>query len=363
MKRILICTTILTTIKTFLIPHIRVLQEMGYSVDVAGNKDVSELDELVDKVFDIPYQRSPFSTLNLTASRKLREIVSNNKYDIIHFHTPVASAFGRWTIKEFRKTGTKIFYTAHGFHFFKGAPLKNWLVYYPVERFLSHYTDVLITLNKEDYNRANTFKAQKVVYVPGVGLDIEKYGSVSVDRNAKRAELGIPTDAVVILSVGELNENKNHEIGIRAVKMLKNPNIYYIICGEGNLRSYLVSLGESLGIADKVKLLGFRTDVREIYSIADIFIFPSFREGLSVSLMEAMAIGLPVVCSNIRGNIDLIENDKGGYLVDPDSVDGFVKGIGRILTEDNKSMSLINKETVRQFDLTNANKEILKLYS
>ena len=361
MKRILICTTILTTVKAFLIPHIRLLQDMGYSVDVAGNKDVNELDEIVDNVYDIPYQRSPFSKQNIKASRQLKEIVRKNNYCLIHFHTPIASAFGRWTVRGFRKSGTKVIYTAHGFHFYKGAPFKNWLLYYPVERFLSRYTDMLITINKEDYVRAQTFKAKKVDYVPGVGLDVEKLVEIMVDRDAKRAELGVSDDAIALLSIGELNENKNHETVIRAIAKLEIPNICYVICGDGELKPHLKELSASLGIENKVSLLGFRTDLSEIYQIVDLFIFPSLREGLSVSLMEAMAAGLPVVCSNIRGNSDLIKDGKGGYLVKPNDVDGFAEAIEKVIFDSN-SMGLINTQIIKHFDIVEVTERIKKIY-
>lgn len=361
MKRILICTTILSTVKAFLIPHIRILQDMGYCVDVAGYKDVNELDAIVDNVYDIPYQRSPFSKHNIEASRQLKEIVRKNNYDLIHFHTPIASAFGRWSVRKFRKSGTKVIYTAHGFHFFKGAPFKNWLLYYPAERFLSRYTDMLITINQEDYARAQTFKAKKVEYVPGVGLDIDKFGNASVDRKIMRAELGIPDGTIVLLSVGELNQNKNHETVIRAIAKLKFQNICYVICGDGELKSHLKELSESLGIKNKVKLLGFRTDLSMIYQIVDMFIFPSFREGLSVSLMEAMAAGLPVVCSDIRGNSDLIEDGKGGYLVKPDDAEGFAEAIGKTILEC-VSMGLSNALIIKHFDFKRVRENMKNLY-
>ena len=361
MKRILICTTILTTVKAFLIPQIRLLQDMGYCVDVAGYKDVNELDEIVDNVYDIPYQRSPFSKQNIEASRQLKEIVRKNNYDLIHFHTPIASAFGRWTVKEFRKNGTKVIYTAHGFHFFKGASMKNWLIYYPVERILAHFTDLLITINHEDYNRAKTVKAQKVVYIPGVGVDTEKFATSTVDKKEKRQEIGVHEDALVLLSVGELNKNKNHETVIRAVSKLNNPKICYVICGKGDLEGQLRELVASLGMERQVKLLGFRTDVSEIYQVADMFVFPSFREGLSVSLMEAMAAGLPVVCSDIRGNSDLIEDGKGGYLVKSDDVEGFAEAIGKVICE-SVSMGLLNTQTIKNFDSMTVRESMKKIY-
>jgi glycosyltransferase involved in cell wall biosynthesis len=211
-----------------------------------------------------------------------------------------------------------VFYTAHGFHFHKGAPLKNWLIYYPLEKWLSKYTDALITINKEDYERAkHKFEARRVEYIPGVGLDIDKFKNVVVNKITKREEIGVNPDSFVVLSVGELNKNKNHEIVIRAIANLNNPNVHYVICGKGPLESYLNNLAIELGIGKNVHLLGFRRDIPEICKVSDIFAFPSLREGLPVSVMEAMAVGMPILGSEIRGNIDLIINDKGGYIFNP----------------------------------------------
>ena len=239
----------------------------------------------------------------------------------------------RLAAREARKKGTKVIYTAHGFHFFKGAPLINWILFYPVEKFCARFTDVLITINQEDYKRAQKFKAGKVEYIPGVGIDTKKFSEVVVDKSAKRKELGVPVDAFLVLSVGELNKNKNHDTVIKAIAKLNNPNVYYVICGQGTLENYLKDLINELGLEKQVKLLGYRRDIAEISKTSDIFVFPSFREGLSVALMEAMALGLPVVCSKIRGNVDLIEDGKGGYLVEPDDVEGFINAIRRIINE------------------------------
>lgn len=364
-KRILICTTILTTVKAFLIPHIRLLQDIGYCVDVAGYKDVNELDEIVDNVYDIPYQRSPFSIQNFVASCQLKEIVRKNNYDLIHFHTPIASAFGRWTVKEFRKSGTKVIYTAHGFHFFKGAHFLNWLVYYPAERFLSRYTDILITINKEDYARAQTFKAKKVAYVPGVGLCIEKFQNVVVERGVKRAELGISNDAIVLLSVGEINENKNHATVIKALVKLNNPNISYVICGEGLKESYLRNLVRKFCLEKQVKLLGFRKDVAEICRVADIFAFPSHREGLGLAALEAMASGLPIITSNVHGIVDYSVDGETGFNCSPHDVEGFAEAIHKLIvnTELRSKMSSNNKKAVMVFNIASVKKGMEAIYS
>jgi len=311
-------------INAFLIPHIQCLVNQGHKVDVACNivQDIDErLKELDCTIYNIPFERSPWKIQNISAYRRLKKIIEKGQYNIVHTHTPVASVCTRLACMN---TNTKVIYTAHGFHFYKGAPFINWLLYYPIERWLSKYTDVVITINQEDYERAKkTLNCKKVVYLPGVGIDVSKFRDVVVDRSVKRKELGIPEKAFMVLSVGELNKNKNHETVIKAVAKLRDPNVYYVICGQGNLENKLRKLAFNLGVQDNVILLGYRRDIPEILKAADLFVFPSYREGLPVSLMEAMASGLPVICSNIRGNRDLMKHNSSVFLVKPNDVDQY----------------------------------------
>lgn len=219
----------------------------------------------------------------------------------------------RLACRKVRKQGTRVFYTAHGFHFFKGAPLKNWLMYYPIEKICARLTDVLITINKEDYALAQKkMHAKKVYYVPGVGIDLSKIQNIECDRNEVRKSMGVPEDCVLLLSIGELNVNKNHQVVVKALAKLNNKNVHYAVAGLGDQKDNLLNLAKELGVENQFHLLGYRTDALNLYRAADIFVFPSFREGLSVSMMEAMASGCPIVCSKIRGNVDLVENEKGG---------------------------------------------------
>ncbi|MFF2588513.1 glycosyltransferase family 4 protein [Peribacillus butanolivorans] len=364
--KILYVTTISNTVNAFFIPHIRLLINQGYQVDVAFNivQEVnSEIIKMGCKVHKLEFERSPLKKQNYLAYKKLKKLIQDEQYDLIHTHTPVASACVRLVCKEF--DDVKVIYTAHGFHFYKGAPLINWLLYYPIERLLARYTEVLITINKEDYERAKkSFNANNIKYIPGVGIDIKGFEQINVNKLVKRQEIGLSKDSFVLLSVGELNKNKNHEAVIKAIAKINNPNVYYIICGNGILMDYLRNLIKELGLERQIKILGFRKDIAEICKVSDIFVFPSYREGLSVALMEAMATGLPVVCSNIRGNSDLIEDGKGGYLVRPDDVDGISNAINTLAANKDlrKAMSLINLETIKKFDTENVKKELKKVY-
>ncbi|KGK91278.1 hypothetical protein DP73_04780 [Desulfosporosinus sp. HMP52] len=365
MKKILIVSTVSRQFYLFEQGNIEVLHSLGYEVHAAANfRDANpRLDELniVRHPFDI--QRSPFSFKNIKAYKQLKEIMKSEDFDAVHCHSPMGSVLARLAA---RAVGiSKVLYTPHGFHFYKDAPLLNWLLYYPIEVLLSLYTKVIITINQEDYSLAQKFKADKVCYIPGIGVNTQKFSSKNADRGKTRAMLEIAEETVVLLSVGELNKNKNHETVIRAVAKINDPRVIYLICGRGKLQAYLKNLVRSLGVEKKVRFLGFRNDVAEIYSASDIFVFPSYHEGLPVSVMEAMSAGLPVICSNIRGNTDLIENGQGGFLLNPKDVNGFAKFIKKV-AEDRKLrlfMGQKNIETVKTFDVSKVKVKMKELYS
>ena len=313
-KVLFVATVVKTHINTFHLPFLKMFKEYGWEVHVAAKNDFVDEPCVIpncDRYFDIDFARSPFYKSNIKAYKQLKQIIEINHYDIIHCHTPVAGVLTRLAARNVK--GTTVIYTAHGFHFYQGALLINWFVYYPIERFCAKFTDKLITINQEDYNRVKDWDLRNkgtVYYVPGVGIDLEKIQNISVNKLQKKKELGIPNGVKVLLSVGELNKNKNHEIIIRALSKLADKDFIYLICGKGELKEYLKILAKELGLNDRVKLLGYRKDVLEICKIADLFIFPSKREGLPLSLIEALACDLPCVASDIRGNRDLLSSDS-----------------------------------------------------
>lgn len=352
----------------FHIPYLEWFKKNGYEVHVAARNDYDNKDECIipfcDRFHDLPFERSPIRKNNLQVYKDLKNIIDTEQYEIIHCHTPMGGAIGRLAARSARKKGTKVIYTAHGFHFFKGAPLVNWLAYYPAERWLAKYTDVLITINTEDYEIAKKFKVNRIEYVPGVGIDTDKFKNIEVNRTEKRESLGVSEDDFMIISVGELNKNKNHQVIIRAIAKLRNEKIKYVLCGQGPLETELRELAKELDVENQVKFLGFRKDVPDLMKVADLFAFPSYREGLSLSLMEAMASGLPVVCSEIRGNTDLIEDGKGGYLVEPSDVEGFAKYIKELI-EDSRLKSEFgdfNHKKIENYSIENVMKEVENIY-
>lgn len=373
MKKVLFVATVVKThIMEFHIPYLKMFKEMGWETAVAARNDYENPADCVipycDTYYNIPFERNPLKPGNLKAYKELKHIIDEGEYDIIHCHTPVGAMLTRLAAKQARKQGTKVFYTAHGFHFYKGAPAINWILYYPVEKWLSRYTDVLITINKEDYERAKTFKAGKVCYVPGVGIDLKKFRTDDNFYNSKRgelcAELNIPYDATILLSVGEVNKNKNHRVVIDALGKIGRKNIYYIICGRGPLVEDHKNRSKQLNIEKQVILAGYRTDVADFYKISDVFVFPSLREGLPVSVMEAMASGLPVIATRIRGSSDIVKDNVNGILLDPMDVDGFENAIIELCDNPNmrKQIAANNKEKSLEYDLPKILSEYRKIY-
>ncbi len=289
---------------------IELLKAKGYEVHCAANWCLDEMDavpQLQVVRHQIDFARSPLSGTNLTAYRQLKALADAERFAFVHCHTPVGGVLTRLAMRRKQKAGTRILYTAHGFHFFKGAPLKNWLIFYPVEWLCAWWTDVLITINTEDYAFAKRhFHAKKIEYVPGVGIDLEKFAPSLDAAKKKRAELGVTEDEVMLLSVGELSERKNQELVIDALKELNLPCIRYFICGEGAFAERFALKIREYHMESQVTLLGHREDVAALCQAADLFVFPSVQEGLPVALMEAIAGKVPVLCSAIRGNRDLI---------------------------------------------------------
>lgn len=352
MKKVLIVSTVSRQFYLFEQVNIEILKEMGYEVHAAAN--FSDRNERLDKLgiieHPIDIQRSPFALKNIVAYKQLYNLMKEQEFDLVHCHSPVGGVLARLAAK--KANIKKVIYTAHGFHFCKGAPLINWLLFYPIERWLSRYTNTLITINREDYKRAKSFKSCKVEYVPGIGIDTVGYGSCTVDRAAKRKELGISDEDIVILSVGELSKRKNHQAVIKSLASVKSDNIKYILCGTGKKDKLLKSLTKKNGLENKIIFLGFRNDIAEIMASSDIFVMPSLREGLPVAMMEAMACGLPIVCSNIRGHTDLIKNNKGGFLVAAGDEDGYAKALEKLVEDKNLRLSFgaFNKKRVKHND-------------
>ena len=333
MKKVLFTATVDSHIELFHIPFLKFFKEEGYEVHVATNGDNKI--PYCDKKIKISFERSPFKFNNLKAIRKLRKVINEEKYDIIHTHTPMGSVVTRLAAKEARKNGTRVIYTAHGLHFYKGAPIINWLLFYPVEKYLSKYTDTFILINKEDYELVkNKFKCKDVNYVPGVGIDENKFNfkMTDIDKHNLRESLGLKDTDFVMIYPAELNKNKNQLLLIMAMEDLvkSNYSIHLLLPGKDSYNGYYHNLVKEKKLNNNVHFLGFRKDIPKLLTVSDIAVASSKREGLPVNIMEAMYVGLPVIATDCRGQRDLVKNNINGYLIPQDDENRFVYCINKI---------------------------------
>lgn len=374
-KRAMLVANSASMIDHFNRDNIKILKEMHYEITVAanfreGNSSTKErirsfsheLSEQGIDIIDLPIPRKLTQLSNMFSSiHTLKKYLAKHPCELVHTQTPFGGVVGRLAARQARRRGiTKVIYFVHGFHFFKGASLLNRLVYYNIEKYLSRFTDCLITLNHEDFDAArNRFHHPDVRYVPGIGVDTDAISNMETDISAKRKELCLPADRHIILTVAELIHRKNVEGTIRAFAGMTDRDSILVICGKGTLKSSLQALAEDLCIADRVFFPGYRTDILDIYHIADIFLFTSYQEGLPVSVMQAMAAGLPIVASDIRGNRDLLGAGEGtkasDYLIDVCDTNAFAAALDELLADSDKRRILgdENKKRCREsFDIS-----------
>ena len=364
--KILYVATVRSHIGQFHMPVIRALKEHGHIVHAAfkdNSKDKPGLDlSIIDQTFEVPFERSPYSKSNIKAYTVLKRIIDREHYDIIHCHTPVGGVVTRLAARDARKQGTKVFYTAHGFHFYKGAPKKYWAMFFPVEKALARETDVLITINDEDYNLAKKhFRAGKIIKVNGVGVDLSKFHVATADEKQKaREELGLSKDQFVMLCAADLSKRKNQPMIFRAMARIKKecPNMMALMPGQPVLKDEYELLCSKLSISDMVQLMGYRRDIDKLLVACDLVISSSRQEGLPMNLIEAAASGRYIIATDVRGNADVVKQSGYGALVKLNDDE-------TMAWEIQKAMALertLDLKKVQIFDETEIVREIMELY-
>lgn len=378
-KKALLVSTVSGFVPKFEMNNVGILKSLGYEIHYATNYNNPVYGDntcLAGKGIiqhQIDFDRSPFNVRkNLLAYFQLKDVIRKNEYDLIHCHTPVGGVLTRLAVRRLRKVGyeTKLIYTAHGFHFFKGASLLNWLMFYPVERELYKDTDILITINNEDYQYSEHWKKgtnSKNYYIPGVGIDLDSFSTKDKNYNLDIVSGidKIKKDDFLLISVGELSYRKNHLVVLKALKMIKNDKIKYLICGSGKLYNKLHKYVVENQLAEKVIFLGYRNDVYELLNGSNLFVFPSKQEGLPVALMEAMASGLPIICSKIRGNIDLIDDGIGGIIINNENPRDYAEAIIKMFNMNNDERERIkshNKRKIENFSLEKVEALMKEIY-
>ena len=369
--KVLLVATVQSHICQFHKPLVAMLHEHGCEVHVAARNNLAEKNGLkldfVEQVFDVPFQRSPFSPKNFGAYKQLKKIIDEGSYDVIHCNTPVGGVLGRLAARKARKHGTKVFYTAHGFHFYKGAPKKNWLIWYPVEKFMCCYTDKLVTITQEDYDLASAKFPTKVERIHGVGANSAKYRKLPEAECAElRRELGYAADDKLLLCTGELLPNKNQITAIHAMKALieHQPKAKLLLAGNGPTLPELQAEVATLDLQSCVELLGYRTDLERYANIADVIVSCSYREGLPMNIVEGMLLSKPVVASYNRGHRELIVPDVTGYMVSPADANAFAEKISMLLDDSVLAdrMGHAGYEKAQLYADTNVQQELAYIY-
>ncbi len=373
MKKVLFVASVAGHIKNFHTPYLKLFKDKGYTTYVAANWTLKENEKIdfCDNFIQLPIERKPFSLKNIKAIFKLKKLLKVEKFDIIHCHTPMGSVVARLAAKEARKNGTRVIYTAHGYHFYKSAPLINWLLYYPVEKWLAKYTDTQITITQEDFDLAKKkFKIKDLNLVHGVGLDEEKFNILISDEEKEnlKQELKIDDKSVVCTYVAELNKNKNQQLLIKAIKRLKddNNNVTLLLVGKGRYEPKLLKLIKKMNLEENVKLLGYRSDIVKILSITDIYLASSLREGLPVNVMEAMYMGLPIIAVDNRGHRELVQHNENGFIVEQNSaMENNMSNYLNLLVNDKhlrEKFGNDSKGKVREYTLNNVINSMNKIY-
>lgn len=328
-----------------------------YAEELKSDHDVRFVNLGIYGIFDF--------TANYKAYNKLKDFLKKEKIDVIHCNTPAGGVLGRLCGKKMNVP--KVLYTAHGFYFYKGAPL-TYKIFKWAEMWMARYTDAIITINKEDYQAAQKFRLRnngKVYYIPGVGVHTKDYMLQGLDKSALRKSLGLSEDDIVLIAMGDLIKRKNYAASIKAVAKACNSRLHLLICGRGPKLDDLKELAGRLNVENQIHFLGFRQDIKELLNIADIFLFTSYLEGLPRSMMEAMSAGLPCIASNIRGNTDLLEDGAGGLLCDPDDVEDIARAINTLAGDTGlrDAMRRANLKTISSFDIENIRKIMREIYS
>ena len=374
-KNILFLATVPSMIVAFNMRNIKMLRDMGYTIHAACNYNDNSAwtDEQIEEyrkilrensvvMHQIDFPRKPYHPISLVKSYfQTKRLLKKNNFEMMHNQSCVSGILGRIAC---RKCNMKVIHTEHGFYYFKGGPLFNW-IFYPFDRLCSYFTDAIVTINKDDTSFAQKhMRAKKVVYIPSVGIDVDYYQNTVIDKDAMKEKFGLPKDSFVVLSVGELNENKNHSAILRAISKIDRQDIYYVICGEGTERDNLAKLAKELGIEKRLFLMGQRKNVNEFYKMADVFAFPSKREGLGLAALEAMASGLPLVTSDKNGINDYAVNELTGYMCNPEDIDSFSEAILKLYknTELREKFGVYNIEKVKGFSQEKTDDIMLKLY-
>lgn len=366
MKKVLFVSNVLSHIYAFHLPYINWFKQNGFEVHVMANSNGQEAKGF-DKYFDVKIERSPFSLKNIVAYKEAKKIIDSERYDIVHCHTPMGGVIGRLASRKIRKQGAKVLYTAHGFHFYNGAPRINWLLYYTMEKWLAPYADCIVTINEEDYRNAkDKFESSKtkVEKISGIGVDIHKF-SPAENKESLKAEKGYEGNFLLTYAA-EFIPRKNHRFFVEATKELitKCPNVKFLFAGKGVLVEETRKYTEQLGVSEYIDFLGFRTDMPDVLRMSDVLVSASIEEGFGINIIEGMASGLPAVVSIVRGHKEMVKNGENGYLVCVDNITDFCEKIEWIYCNKKRYQEMSKQAilTAEKFSIENSLNQMEQIY-
>lgn len=372
MKKVLFAATLRSHIGQFHQPYLKFFKNAGYEVHIAA-KDNSNQKKIkighYDQFHPICYERLPLKRENIKAYFQMKNLLKQHQYDIIHCHTPVAAVITRLVSRPYRKKGLKVIYTAHGFHFFKGAPRKNWLIYYRVEKFLSRFTDCLITINQEDYRwvLSNGFSAKSINFIKGVGVDLKEFVSQTEEKKkALRKQYHYNNDEFILLYAANLSYRKHQDLIIKAAARARNQvsNLKIILAGTGEREEEYRSMIKDFELENTVEMIGYVREIPKYMGLVDGVVSTARQEGLPINIVEAMATGLPIIATDCRGNRDLVKDNVNGFIVGIDDIEGMTRAIIKLSKSEGlcrcfgeKSINLVEK-----YSLRSVQKEMAKIY-
>lgn len=367
-KKILFTANLDSFFTKFLIPQLKWFKENGYTVHVAAKSGGIEI-PYCDRIFDVDFARGFNIAQNARSYKQMLRIFKEEHYDIVSCHTPFGAAVTRLAARKFRKNGMRIVYMAHGFHFYKGAPKWKNALFYTAEKQLAKLTDEIITINLEDYHAAKDNFKTVVSYVPGIGLDSAKFDFEFSDEDKVnlRISLGLKQDDIVLLYSAELLPRKRQDWLIKTLSPLfkDSPNIHLLLAGNDSMKGSLQRLTEKLQVDKQVHFLGFRQDIPKIMRISDAAVSSSYQEGLPVCVMEAIYMGLPIVVTACRGNSDLIEENKNGFVIGTNDSEAFRQKVLYIINmsdEERENIKIYDASVIQKYLLKNVLQEIINIY-
>lgn len=368
--KVLFVANIYEHIVSFHLPYIKWFKENGFEVHVAANELGDYCIPDADRIIEISIERNPFGYNNIKAIGRLKKIIGNEQYDLISCHTPMGGVVARLAARKARnKFGLKVIYTSHGFHFFKGAPTKYWLLFYPIEKWLSRYTDAIVTINTEDYELVKTlgFKNEETYLIHGIGIDYTRLRIDNLSINDLRYKYGYKSDDFIMLYLAEFIPRKNHSFLINSMPKLieRIPKIKLILAGRGDDKEKMMLLAKRLGVEVYVDFIGFRDDVGNLIYISDIGVSSSSQEGLGMCLAESLYMGKPVVASDIRGHRDLVKSGNNGFLFSLDNEEQFIEQVVYMYNhpDERRTMGEFAAANIGDYVIDNTLNEMVNIYS